>query len=230
MYIVVAGGGMVGGSLIKKLLENKHDVVLIEHNRDLCEKMCAETGVIAIYGSASRIDVLKDAKIENADVFVAATANDADNLAAAIMARSFDVPRVIVRMRDQAYENAYKVAGVNTILAVTDLMVNQMIIEIEHPQVQKIATIGGGKADIFRIVVPEDAHIAGKSVRDITTNKKFPSACTVLGVYNKDSDEFTIPRGDRMINQGDELFLVSAAENIKEAADFIINNKAAVCV
>jgi trk system potassium uptake protein TrkA len=221
MYIVVAGGGMVGGGLIKTLLENKHDVVLIEQNKELCEKMYAETGVVAVCGSASQIEILKDAKIEKADVFVAATASDPHNLAAAIMAKSFNVPRVIVRMRDTAYENAYKVAGVNTILAVTDLMVNQMIIEIEQPEVQKIATIGSGKADIFRITVPQNAKVAGKTVRDITTNKKFPSACTFLGVYNKRNDEFTIPRGDRIINQGDELFLVSTAENIKEAADFL---------
>jgi trk system potassium uptake protein TrkA len=221
MYIVVAGGGMVGGGLIKTLLENKHDVVLIEQNKELCEKMYAETGVVAICGSASQIEILKDAKIEKADVLVAATGSDPHNLAAAIMAKSFNVPRVIVRMRDTAYENAYKVAGVNTIVAVTDLMVNQMIIEIEQPEVQKIATIGSGKADIFRVVLPQDAKVAGKTVRDITTNKRFPSACTFLAVYNKQNDEFTIPRGDRVISQGDELFLVSTAENIKEAADFL---------
>jgi len=182
MYIVVAGGGMVGGGLIKTLLENKHDVVLIEQNKELCEKMYAETGVVAVCGSASQIEILKDAKIQKADVFVAATASDPHNLAAAIMAKSFNVPRVIVRMRDTAYENAYKVAGVNTILAVTDLMVNQMIIEIEQPEVQKIATIGSGKADIFRVIVPQDGKVAGKTVRDITTNKRFPSACTFLAV------------------------------------------------
>ncbi len=221
MYIVVAGGGMVGGGLIITLLENKHDVVLIEQNRELCEKMYAETGVVAVCGSASQIEILKDAKIQKADVFVAATASDPHNLAAAIMAKSFNVPRVIVRMRDTAYENAYKVAGVNTILAVTDLMVDQMIIEIEQPKVQKIASIGSGKADIFRVFVPRGGKVAGKSVKDITTSRKLPSQCTFLGVYNKDNDEFTIRRDDRIICEGDELFLVSTAEQIKEAADFL---------
>jgi len=221
MYIIVAGGGMVGGGLIKKLLENKHDVIMVEHDKALCEKMYSDTGVVVIHGSASQISILEEAKISKADVFVAATASDADNLSATIMAKSFGVPQIIVRMRDLAYENAYKVAGADTILRVTDLMANQMLIEIEKPKVQKIASIGSGKADIFRVFVPKGGKVAGKNVKDITTSRKLPSQCTFLGVYNKDNDEFTIRRDDRIICEGDELFLVSTAEQIKEAADFL---------
>lgn len=221
MYIVVAGGGMVGGGLVRRLLENKHDVVLVEHEKEICDRLYAETGVIAINGSATRIEILREAKIEKADIFVGATGDDADNLAAAILARSFDVSQIVVRMRNPAYENAYRVAGVNTVVRVTDLMVNQMMMEIEKPQVQKITSIGSGRADIFRVVVPEDATVAGRSVQEIAESQKFPAQCTFIAVYNKDTDEFLIPRGKQIVNAGDELFLISTAENIKAAADFL---------
>ncbi|MBN2594586.1 MAG: TrkA family potassium uptake protein, partial [Sedimentisphaerales bacterium] len=107
MYIVVAGGGMVGGGLVRSLLDNKHDVVLIEQHKEICDQLYAETGVIAITGSATSIQALTEAGIRKADVLVAATGRDADNLACAILAKSFEVPRVIVRMRDPAYKNAY---------------------------------------------------------------------------------------------------------------------------
>ena len=221
MYVVITGGGMVGGGLVHRLLDNKHDVVLIEQHKEICDKLYAETGVVAINASATSIEALTDAGIGKADVLVAATGNDADNLACAILAKSFGVSQIIVRMRDPAYKNAYRVAGVHSIVRVTDLMVSQIMMDIENPQVRRITTIGGGKADIFLVIVPEHAKVAGKSVQDIVGSRHFPSQCVFIAVYNQQSEEFSIPRGKQIINEGDELFLISTAENITKAVDFI---------
>ena len=61
MYIVIAGGGIVGGQLARRLLENKHDVVLIDPRKEVCDKLYAETGVVAVNGSNTNIDILKEA-------------------------------------------------------------------------------------------------------------------------------------------------------------------------
>ena len=222
MYVVVAGGGMVGGLLVRRLLDNKHDVVLIEQNKTICDKLYAESGVVAISGGATSIEALSEAGIKKADVLVAATGSDADNLACAILAKSFEVPRIIVRMRHPAYKNAYQVAGVDAIIRVTDLMVNQMIMEIENPEVRRITSIGGGKADIFVVVVPDGAKVAGKSIKDIVENRHFPPQCVFIAIYNQNTEELSIPRGKQVVNEGDELFLVSTAENIKKAVDFLV--------
>jgi len=221
MYIIVAGGGMVGGELIRKLLDNKHDVVLVEQNKVICDKVYAESGVVAITGGATSIESLVEAGIQKADVLVAATGSDADNLACSILAKSFDVPRIIVRMRNPAYKNAYRVAGVDSIIRVTDLMVSQMIMDIENPEVRRITTIGGGKADIFVIIVPEQAKVAGKSIKEIVGSRHFPSECVFIAVFNEKTEALAIPKGEQIINEGDELFLVSTTENIRQAVDFL---------
>ena len=221
MYIVVAGGGMVGGVLIRRLIKNKHDVVLVDPHQEVCDKLYAETGVVAVNGSAASIEVLKETGIEKADVVVAATGSDADNLACAILAKSFAVPRIIVRMRNPAYEKPYRLVGADTIVRVTDLMVNQMIGEIENPEVRRITTIGGGRADIFVVIIPKGAKVAGKSVEDITSSGQFPSQCVFVALYNQESEEFSIPRGKQVVNEGDELFLISTAENIKIITDLL---------
>lgn len=225
MYIVIAGGGMVGGTLARRLLANKHDVVLIDLKQEICDKLYAETGVVSIKASATSIEVLKEAGTQKADIVVAATGNDADNLACAILAKSLGVPEILVRMRNPEYENAYKVAGVSTVFRVTDLLVNQMIMEIEKPQVRKITTIGKGRAEIFIVVVPKNAKSAGMNVKQIAESKNFPPQCTFIGVYSKDKEEFSIPRGKQVINEDDELFLISTAEDIKKAADFLTAKK-----
>jgi len=221
MYIVVAGGGMVGGRLVRRLLEKRHDVVAIDTNREVINKLYAETGVVAVTGKATRIDVLEEAGVEKADVMVVATPDDADNLACAILAKSLKVPRVIVRMRDPSYEHAYEVAGVTKIVRVTDLMVNQMLMEIEHPKIRRITTIGGGRANIFMLIVPKGANVAGQTIREIAGNKAFPSQCVVIAVFAEEKGEFSIPRGEQVIHEGDELFLISTAETIRTVADFL---------
>jgi len=219
MYVVIAGGGLVGGGLARELLANKYDVVIIDPDQKQCDKLYTEIGVVAVCGHASRIEVLKDAGIEKADIVVAATAKDTENLACVILAKSMNVPLIIARMRDQNYENAYKVAGVNTIVRVTDMMINQMIMEIENPQVRKVTTIGGGRANIFAVRVPEGASVAGKKVKEIVQESDFPAECVFMAVYNHKEDTFSMVRGSQSINAQDEIFLTAPTSEIKKVVD-----------
>ncbi|MHC5075924.1 MAG: potassium channel family protein [Planctomycetota bacterium] len=221
MYIIIGGGGMVGGTLARKLIDNKHDVVLIEPDKNVCDSLYAKMGVVAISGNATDLDVLKDAGVDKCDIYVAATGSDTNNLASTILAKSQGVSQVLVRMRNPEYESAYKVAGVDTTFRVTDILVDGMLMEIEKPEVRKFTTIGSGGADIYVIVVPKGAKVSGMSVKEITANSRFPSPCTFIAVYNKEKEAFSIPRGDQLINEEDHLYLISNAEHIKQAADFL---------
>jgi trk system potassium uptake protein TrkA len=221
MYIIVGGIGLVGGELARRLVENKHDVVVIDRDKEVCDRLYAETGVVAIQGNISQIETLREANIDKAEVLVATTGSDTDNLACAILAKSFGVPSVIARMRNPAYESAYKLVGVTSVVHVTDLMVNQIIIEVEKPKVRRVLSVGGGKADIYSVVIPRGARVAGKTVESIAKHPAFPPTCVFVAVYNREKDELSIPRGQQLIHQGDELLLISPAEDIKKVTDFL---------
>lgn len=221
MYIVIAGAGLIGSDLARGLAEKKHDVVVIDHSKEVCDRLYAETGVIAVHGAIAHMGTLREARIEKADAVVAATGSDTANLTFAVLAKSLGVPQIVVRMRDPAYESAYRVAGVNHIVRVTDLMVNQVIVDLEQPDVRRLTTIGGGRADIFGIDVPERGDIAGKRVREIAQSPGFPSQCVIIAVLNQKTGQFVIPRGEQVINEGDELFLISTAADITAAAAVI---------
>jgi len=230
MYVVIAGGGLVGGGLARKLQNNKSDVVVIEPDRTLCDKLYTETGVVAICGNASRIEVLQEAGVEKADVLVAATDHDTENLACVILAKSMGVPMIITRMRDSNYENAYKVAGVHTIVRTTDLMINQMIMEIQNPPVEKVAMIGGGRANIFIVRVPEHAGIVGKTIPQITHEHDFPAECVFMAVFNHETDTFNMLRGEQTISERDEIFLASPAKDIKRVVDLLTAPVPEICL
>ena len=212
---------MVGGDLAVKLLEKKHDVVIIDRDKDTCNKLYSETGVIAINGNAAHIETLHEAGVKKADVLVAAMSDDVDNLSCAILAKSLGVSQIVVRMRNPAYEDAYKLTGITAVVRVTDLMVNQMIIEIEHPAVRRIMTISGGRGEIFMVFIPQNAKVAGKSVEEISNTNKFPRQCIFIATYSEEADEISFPKGNQIINEGDEIFLIAPTEDVKKAADFL---------
>jgi len=218
MYIIITGGGMIGSSLAKALFSNKHDIVVIETKRELCDKLYEETGIEVINGNSSSADVLKDAGIMKADVLIATSNDDASNLACSILAKGYGVPQIIVRMRNKEYAKAYKLAGVNAISSVADLMVNQMMLFVEKPRIKRMMTIGNGKANIYSVVVPANASCIGKTVLELSKHKDFPNECILVAMYNQKKDILTIPRGNKKIFEQDEIFLIASPEYISKVS------------
>lgn len=221
MYIVIAGGGTIGSTLARRLLENRHDVVVIEQDKAVCEQIAARSGAVAVHGTATDIEVLKQAGIRKADVAVAALPFDAANLAFALLAREFEVPRIVARMRSPRYETAYKLAGVTRTIDVGGLFVRDILIEIEHPTLRQVATFGGGKGCIVSAVVPERSVVDGKTVMEIAQHKSFPAECIITGIFREATDEFIIPRGGIGLKSGDHVFLAASADDVRKAAAFL---------
>ena len=212
---------MVGGQLARRLLENKYDVILIDKDKELCDRLFAETGAVVICGSVTNVDVLKEARLKTADILFAVTVNDADNLACAILAKSFGVKKIVARMRNPEYEKAYKLAGVDSVIRVTDLMVGQMIMEVESPNVQRVSTIGHGRANIFRIVIPENGRACGRRVSDIGMDEVFPRQCVIGAIFSPEDEHFHIPRGDSVLKEGDQIFLIADDTNAQKAIRYL---------
>jgi len=221
MYIVIAGAGMVGGALARRLVENRHDVVVVERERSVCEAVTARIGALAIHGTATSIEVLEEAGIRKAEVAIGALPRDADNLAFALLARHFEVPRIIARMRNPRYEAAYRLAGVTRTVEVGELFVNQLVVEIEQPTLRQVATFGGGKACIVVATVPEGGAVSGKSVSDVGRDRRFPRDCVIAGIYREAEGQFIIPRGDVKLRAGDQLFLAATTQAASKAALFL---------
>jgi trk system potassium uptake protein TrkA len=221
MYIIIAGAGLVGGNLGERLTESKHDVVVIDQDPVVCERLAATSGALVVCGSATDIDIVEQAGISKADVVVATMRVDADNLAFALLAKSYSVPRVIARMRDPRYETAYREAGVTATSHIVNVFVNQLLLEIDEPHLRQIATFGAGKAAIVVDTVPDDAAVSGKTVSEIAADPSFPEACVITGLYRGEAEEFVIPRGQAQVLAGDRVFLVANRADLRRASKFL---------
>ena len=225
MYIIIGGGGVMGRGLAHKLVENRHDVVVVEQDRDVCETISTRIGALAIHGSATNIDLLEEAGILKADVAVAAMPTDADNLAFALLARNFNVERVIARVRDPRYEAAYHTAGVTRAVNIPQLFVNQLVLEIEQPALRQVATFGRGKACIVVARVPEGGLVDGKTVSDVAQHKEFPTECVIAGIYRESGEQFVFPRGQTELHAEDQVFLAASTDTIRKASEFLQRTK-----
>ncbi len=225
MYVIVAGAGIIGRQITKVLVGNRHDVVVIDKDPEVCESIYAETGALTIRGSATDIHVLEKAGAIKADAIVCLMHEVADNIASALLAKSLGIPRIVTRLRNPRYEESVRLAGVTAIVSIADLLVNQLIMEIEQPKVKRIMTLGGGKAEIYAVKIPQDARSVGMKIQEIAAKKKFPKEVVFIGIYQEEKGDFLIPRGNHVIQERDTVFLASKSQYIKQATDFLTRIK-----
>lgn len=219
MYIIIAGGGMIGKGLAEKLVENKHDVVVIDVKHDVCEEIYAKYGTVTICGNATNLETLENAHIEKCDVAVAAMRYDSDNLAFALLAKHFHVPQILVRMVNPKYEDVYESFGIKNVARATHLLIDQLMVGIETPELRKVIELGG--IEICIVDMPEKSSSCGQSVSALVRQKGFPEEIVVTCIYVESEKSFVVPRGDTIVNAQDRLFLCGSHTNIKKATKVI---------
>lgn len=221
MRIMIAGAGVTGRRLAAQLAQGRHDITMIDLNRQLCEAASVQLGVSAVCGNATDVAVLEEADVRRVDVAVALMRESADNLAYSLLAHSAGVGRIVARMTNPKYRSAFELAGVTTIVDVAGLYLDQIVLEIEHPQVEQIASIAAGQALIVFATVAKGSPAANRSLDDLRSDRRYPSGCVVAGLHRAQSNAFLYPTGRDLILPGDRLLLVGSIEGLTRAADLV---------
>ena len=157
MYVIIIGGGRVGYHLTRALLYADHEVAVIEREFPRVRVLSTEFGNIAIQGDGSESNVLLSAGIERADVLIATTGNDEDNLAACQIAINlFDVPRTIARINNPENEALFDLLGIHVTVSSTQIILSE--IEEELPIDLEVALLPArGNRQVVRIEIPQES-------------------------------------------------------------------------
>jgi len=215
MYVVVMGGGRVGSHLAKTLAGQGKDVVVIEKDRAICERLAGEISGLVINGDATDKKILEDAKIQNADVFAAVTGLDNENIVACQLAKySYRVPLVLARVEDM--DRAQMLRGLGIDLIVSPAQVASMVFEnaIALPGTTSIL-ISGTITRAVEVDVPEDSKIRGKPIKDIS----LPLECVIAAIYR--GGKLIIPHGDTVIKSGDIVALIGKEDAIRKVVGIL---------
>src|SRR4051812_40973165 len=203
MYIIVVGAGKVGWNLARELLDKEHEVTLIESDRRRYLTVEQELEHNVSYGDASELWVLERAGIQRADLVIAVTGDDEDNMLICQVAKEkYLVERIVARVNNPRNVDHFKLLGVHPVVSATDLILR--LIEHEVPQygLVHLLDLAEERLEIIELIVADDAPTAGKQVSEVT----LPDGSLIISILR--GGEGFVPKADTVIEPGDEVLVV----------------------
>lgn len=200
MKLIVMGCGRVGSQVSNLMANLGHDVTVIDHrDTDAAARLGPEYKGRLISGLGFDRDILLEAGVEQADVFVAASSSDNANIVAARIARNiFKVPRVITRLYDPKRAEIYQRLGLMTI-STTNWGAERIYELATHTDLDVIYNFGRGEVSMVAVEVPYT--LAGRTVRDLNVIGEF----SVVSVTR--DDRAFLPSAGTQFKEGDVLHI-----------------------
>ncbi len=208
MYVVIVGGGKVGYYLAKQLLQEGREILVIEKDRKKDEALVAELGEISLRGDGTETWVMEKAGVARADIVVAVTGDDEDNLMICQMAKAkFNVKRTIARINNPKNERIFKLLGIDITVSTTDLILAQIEREIPTHSLVHLMTLREAGAAIIEARVPDESPAIGKTMQDLNLPDDF-----VMSLIIRDGKGI-VPHGGTAFQRGDEVVAVTTLEH-----------------
>ncbi len=209
MRVAVAGAGNVGTFIATALVQNGHEVLLIEQSPAVAARIEAIDGIELRVGDACEVSSLREAALESCDVVVAATGDDEDNLVVSLLAKQeFAVPRVIARVNHPKNQWMFNESwGVDVAVSTPHLITSLVDEAVSVGRLVRLFQLEGGKVGLVEVTLAPDADVVGKEIKDIA----IPRNATFVAIVRRDS--VVMPRGDTALQAGDEVLAIVTPES-----------------
>jgi trk system potassium uptake protein TrkA len=203
MYVIVVGAGKVGLNLGRELRAKGHEVTLIESDPTRFAAVEEEFEHQAQYGDGSELWVMERAGVERAEMLIAVTGDDEDNMLICQVAREkYGVERIISRCNNPRNLQHFELLGVKPAVSATDLILRLIEHEVPKYGLVPLLDLPQERLEIIEIEIQEDSFADGKEVRSLG----LPDGSLVIAIL-RDGTGF-VPLADSVVEAGDELLLV----------------------
>ena len=216
MYMIVAGGGKVGYYLAKELVEQGHEVLVIERDAKQCAVIQEDLGDIVMQGDAAEASVLAEAGTARADVIVAVTGDDEDNLVISQVAKKrFQAPRAIARINNPKNEQIFRMLGIDATVSSTDVILGVLEQELPAHAVIPLLRLRHADIEVVETVLDDQAPVIGRPLR----NLNLPADCTIAAIIRGGAPIF--PNGDTRLAAGDEIIALTTTRSEPRLRDLL---------
>ncbi len=213
MFVLIIGGETTGAQLAYSLVVQNYKVCLIEQRPEILSHLhhLLPTEVI-FQGNPMDLKVLELAGIQQADVFVAATANDADNLILCALGRKrYGVRRTIARVNDAAHAWLFdKKFFVDVAVNESNILAHLIEEEMSMGDMMTLLKLRRGQYSLVEVRIPERAKAVGVEIKDLP----LPRQCVIAGIIRQ--NEMVLPRGSTRMEIGDEVLAVTDQEGAEQ--------------
>ena len=218
MFVIIAGGGRTGSQLALLLLAGGHQVLVVEHRRELLTRLHQELPTEAIYeGNASDPAVLEQVGITKANVIAACTSDDTINLSLCFLARkTFGVPHTIARVNNPRNawlfdENFHVDVALNQANVFASLIQEEMSLG----DMMTLLKLRRGRYSLVEEKVPPGAKAIGVALKDLG----LPEECVIAAIIR--DGKVTLPRGDTTFQKDDEVLAVTDSDGARRLAELL---------
>jgi trk system potassium uptake protein len=229
VQILIVGGGLVGSTLAARLSQSGRDVVLVERDAELARRLAAKLDIQVVPGNATLARVLREAGVEKADVVVAVTESDEANLVVAMLSAAlFEVPRLLVRLREPGHEEGFAwlarkrqldYRSVNPDAAAVERILNLLVV----PGALDVAPFMDGELLVAGFRIREGSDLAGLTVSHMSL--LFADAPTLVAVIRR-GNRWIVPHGAEELRAGDIAYFAIARRDLESVVALVLGEPA----
>ena len=204
MFILIVGGGKVGTYLARGLIKQQHEVVVIEKDARKAQMMTnlLETD-LAIVGDGCDPNVLLQAGVSRADVVVADTGDDEDNLVVCIITKKHSQARCIARVNNPKNKLIFESLDPDhpvTVISSTEIILGMIDDRVNAMDLEPLARVGRGDLELVQLHIADDSPARGKRIADVN----LPRGSVIVAV-ERGGGEVVVPNGDTTLQRGDDV-------------------------
>jgi len=201
MYIIVGGGGEIGYYLTQNLLSQGHEVLLLEKSAGRAQALSEELDQAVLKGDACEARTMEEAGVRRADVVIAVTGEDEDNLVICQMAKKrFNVARTIARLNNPKHELLFQKLGIDVTVSPTKAILSLIESELPGPHFVLLMTLKKAGLEIVEMKIPDISPVVGKQLNQVNLPRKCTLALIIRG------QEQIFPTAETVLQADDDVY------------------------
>jgi trk system potassium uptake protein len=217
MYYVVVSAGRFGYYLTKLLLEEEHEVVVIEKDEKLAQKIANDFDIVVLIDDPTKRSVLEQANVRSADALIALTDEDEVNIMICILAKELGAKKVAVRLSKVSYHQEFLTKlGIDVAFHPEVAAVSYIEQMLTKPDVLDLAFLSKGEAEIIEFKVTKESKILNKKVSNLTTDKT--GVVAIFDIKNK----LLIPKPDTILKEGFKVLYLAQTNEAKKIKEKLV--------
>jgi trk system potassium uptake protein len=210
MRVIVIGGSKTVYFLARQFVRRKYHVTVINRDAARSREIAQQTKATVVFGDGTDVNRLEEAGARQADVLLALTSHDQDNLIACQIAQKrFNIPRTIALVNDPDNETVFKQLGVTVAFSSTRIIGSILDQETDFHDVMALIPLAQGRVNVSEIKLDADSPSVGKTLLELELSENSLIATIIRG------DDVIIPRGSTTLQANDHLLLISDPEHQK---------------
>lgn len=201
MYIIIGGGGDVGYYLTRNLLNQGHEVLLLEKDPARYRNLSQELGTAILKGDACEARTMEEVGARRASVIIAVTGEDDDNLVICQMAKQrFNVARTIARLNNPRHEELFKKLGIDVTVSPTKAILSLIQSELPGPHFVQLMTLKKAGLEIMELTIAPGSPVVGRTLSQVN----LPRRCNIALITR--GSEPIFPNAETQLLANDEIY------------------------